>query len=128
MLGRLHAVAPPPADSTLHGPAGLSVEIRRSGARPVVVVAGELDLSGRDLLEALLGHVRAGSRQPVAVDLAQVPFADTHGLEPVLEPDVVVVAASPAVTRLLRHLEILTGRPLTPRRARARDRAAAVWR
>ena len=99
------------------------MEIRRGGPRPVVVVSGELDLSGKELLEALLGHVRASSPGSVAVDLAQVPFADTHGLEPVLEPDVAVVAASPAVTRVLRHLEVLLGRPLGPRRAWTRDRA-----
>lgn len=106
-LQRLRAVPPLPAQSAeSRDGAGLALDIRRSGSRPLVVVSGELDLAGRDLLEAVLAHVRSTSGGPVAVDLDQVPFADTHGLEPVLEPGVVVVAASPAVTRLLRHLDV----------------------
>ncbi|MDT0277887.1 hypothetical protein [Blastococcus goldschmidtiae] len=84
----------------------MALEIHRIGSQPLVVVSGELDLAGKDLLEALLAHVRASSSGPIEVDLGRVPFADTHGLEPVLGPDVVVVAASPAVTRLLRHLDV----------------------
>ncbi|MGY1752632.1 STAS domain-containing protein [Blastococcus sp. SYSU D01042] len=88
------------------------MEIRHEGRRPVVAVSGELDLAGRDLLEALVAHVRDAHPGPVAVDLGQVSFADTHGLEPALRRDVVVVAASTPVVRLLRHLEV----PLGPTR------------
>lgn len=80
------------------------MEIRWDGPRPVVAVSGELDFTGQELLGALLDHVRGTRPGPVAVDLGQVSFADTDGLSPVLARDVVVVAASPAVVRLLRHL------------------------
>ena len=80
------------------------MEIRRGGMRPVVTVSGELDLMARELLEALLVHVRSTHPGTIALDLGRVTFADTHGLSPALGRDVVLVAASPAVTRLLRLL------------------------
>ena len=81
--------------------AEVSVEVLRGGARPVVVVSGELDLVGMELLEAVLTHVRATSPGSVGVDLSGVSFVDTHGLSPALASDVVLVAASPPVTRVL---------------------------
>jgi anti-anti-sigma regulatory factor len=87
------------------------MEIRRGGARPVVTVSGELDLAGRELLEALLAHVRTTDPGPVALDLARVTFADTHGLSPALAPDVDLVAASPTVARVLRLLGFRAPRP-----------------
>jgi len=116
-LHDLRDLPPLPVDAAAAAAgAGLELEIRRNGRVPLVVVAGELDLAGRDLLGALIGHVRADHGASVEVDLGQVPFADTHGLEPLLEPGVVVVAASPAVRRLLRYLDV----PLTPRPGPAR--------
>lgn len=102
--------------------AELSMEIRRDGRRPVVAVSGELDLAGKDLLEAMLAHVRSTHSGTVAVDLAQVSFVDTHGVSPVLGRDVVLVAASPAVRRLLRLLGLPLPGPVpdcsSPRRGR----------
>ena len=96
--------APHPQGSTAAdgSPAELSLEIRRDGPRPVVVVSGDLDLVGQELFEALLTHVRSSRPGTVAVDLIGVSFVDSHGLSPALAPDVVVVAASPSVCRLLR--------------------------
>lgn len=82
----------------------LSVDIRWDAPGPVLAVAGALDTLGRDLLEAVLLHVRRSRPGPIAVDLAGVSFVDTQGFSPVLAPDVVLVAASPAVRRLLRLL------------------------
>jgi anti-anti-sigma regulatory factor len=82
--------------------AELSLEVRRDGRRPVIAVSGELDLVGMELLEAVLAHVRSGHDGVVAVDLSGVSFANSHGLSPVLDGDVVLVAASPQVCRLLR--------------------------
>lgn len=84
----------------------VAAEIRRDRGRPVVAVTGELDGGGRALFAALLAHVRTTCAGPVAVDLAGVSFADAHGLSPALRRDVVLVAVSPAVARLLRHLGI----------------------
>jgi anti-anti-sigma regulatory factor len=86
------------------------MEIRWGEPRPVVAASGELTLFGAELLEALLAHVRATDPGPVAVDLGHVTFVDTHGLSPALAPDVVLVAASPAVARVLR----LLGLPVPP--------------
>jgi anti-anti-sigma factor len=80
------------------------MEVRREGPRPVVAVAGELDMVGGQLLDAVISHVRTTDPGPVAVDLADVTFVDSHGLAPALERDVVLVAASPKVSRLMRLL------------------------
>ncbi|MGY1711599.1 STAS domain-containing protein [Geodermatophilus sp. SYSU D00758] len=80
---------------------GLSAEIRTGPAGPVVVVRGDLDATGERLVTAVLEYLAAVGGGPVAVDLRAVPFADSHGLAPLLRPGVVLVAASPAVRRLL---------------------------
>ena len=120
---QLDAVPPASVGSIAHQEAtGLSMEIRRNAPRPVVAVSGELDLAGTELLEALVAHVRATDPGVVAVDLDRVTFIDTHGLAPVLEPDVVLVAASPAVRRLLRLLGLPEPRPGLSRRRAPRGR------
>ena len=96
------------------------MEIRRDGPRPVVAVSGELDLAGKDLLEAVLAHVRSTRPGVVAVDLSRVSFVDSHGVSPVLEWDVVLVAASPAVRRLLRLLGLPAPEPRHSRRSTRR--------
>ncbi|MGY1835485.1 STAS domain-containing protein [Blastococcus sp. SYSU DS0510] len=80
----------------------LFLEVRRDGRQPVVAVSGELDLVGRELLEAVLAHVRSTHDGVLALDLSGVTFANSHGLSPALDGDVVLVAASPPVRRLLR--------------------------
>ncbi len=104
--GRLRGADPPPVNEPVWKGAELSIEICRAGAQPVVSVSGDLDLAGKELLEAVIAHVRDSHRGYVAVDLGQVSFADTHGLSPALQQDVVLVAASPAVRRLLRLLDL----------------------
>jgi anti-anti-sigma regulatory factor len=98
----------------------LAVQIRRDGARPLVAVSGDLDLTGQELLEAVLAHVRASGARLIEVDLAGVTFADTHGLAPALGRDVVLVSASPPVTRLLRLLGVPVPRSRPLRRALGR--------
>ncbi|MGY1885540.1 STAS domain-containing protein [Blastococcus sp. SYSU DS0753] len=90
--------------------AELTLDIRWGGRRPLVEVSGELDLAGADLFAALLAHVRATDPGPIAVDLGRVSFIDSHGLSPALARDVVLVAASPVVARVLR----LLGLPIPP--------------
>ena len=107
-----------PADSSWPE---LTLHVRRDRARPVVVVSGELDLVGQELLEAVLAHVRATESGKVEVDLGRVTFANTHGLSPALGRDVVLVAASPAVTRLLRLLGLPVPRSRPQRRAPGRS-------
>ena len=104
------------------------MEIRRGGVRPVVTVCGELDLAGRELLEALLAHVRLTHPGKVSLDLGRVTSIDTHGLAPVLGRDVVLVAASPPVVRLLRLLGLRAPRPAPLHRDSARPGGGRLQR
>ncbi|RZU31307.1 anti-anti-sigma regulatory factor [Blastococcus saxobsidens] len=100
----------------------MALDVEWDGPRPVVVVAGELDLVGGELLAAVLDHVRSSRPAFIAVDLSGVTFVDTHGLTPALQADVVLVDHSRVVRRLLS----LMGLPVPadepdgrPRRRRA---------
>ncbi len=118
---RLRAVPPPPVGAPAAAAVpDLALQIRRGGRRSLVVVSGELDSAGRELLDAVLAHVRSTEPGSVDVDLGQVTFADTHGLAAVLGRDVVLVDASPAVARLLRLLGLPLPRPRSQRPALGR--------
>ncbi|SFP34420.1 anti-sigma B factor antagonist [Geodermatophilus dictyosporus] len=104
----------------------LRVEVRHRGGAAVVEVHGELDAAGAPLVGAVVEHVAARAGTPVAVDLRAVPFADTHGLAPVLGRDVVLVAASAPVRRLLRLMGLPDVRGLPPVLRRRRDRSRLV--
>ena len=103
---------------------GLSVDVRQDLGRPVVTVSGELDLSGAELVTAVLDHVRrsparpgraAARRNEVDVDLAAVTFVDSHGLAAVADGSTRIVAASEPVQRLQRLLdELARQRPRRP--------------
>ena len=97
----------------------LQVEIRRGGVLPLVVVSGELDSVGAPLLTAVLDYLRSTWGGPVAVDLSEVPCADTHGLHSVLGAGSVVVGASPSVRRLLAVLGVPVSRGHEPSVARS---------
>ena len=105
---RPHPATTAPGDDTLR------IDVRRCGAAPVVEVHGDLDVAGAPLLRAITEHV-AVDGTPVAVDLSGVSFADSHGLAPVLTRDVVLVAVSAPVRRLLRLLGAPEARGLPPR-------------
>jgi anti-anti-sigma regulatory factor len=100
---RRRRALPPHDGSVPRGYVGeLSLEVRREGGQPVLAVSGELDTVGRELLDAMLAHVRSTHDGVVGVDLSGVSFADSHGVRAALDDDVRLVAASPAVLRLLR--------------------------
>ncbi|MDQ3432880.1 MAG: hypothetical protein M3467_11820 [Actinomycetota bacterium] len=102
-------------------PSDLAIHVRQDLPRPLVSVAGELDLASVGLLIAMLRHVRrslpprrgavALDQVDVDVDLTAVTFADSHGLAPLLDSRTRIVAASTAVRRLLLLLPHL---PLAP--------------
>ncbi len=103
-------------------PSDLAIHVRQDLPRPLVSVAGELDLASVGLLIAMLHHVRrslpprrgavvALDQVDVDVDLTAVTFADSHGLAPLLDSRTRIVAASTAVRRLLLLLPHL---PLAP--------------
>jgi anti-anti-sigma regulatory factor len=118
---------PAPTAGARQADGGLWVEVRWSVQPPVLVVHGDLDQDGAALLDAVVEHVAPGTGQPVPVDLGAVDFADTHGIEPLLRRDVVVLAASPAVHRLLRLVGAPPVRGVQPRlRYRHRPRGRAV--
>ena len=108
-----HRVAARKAVELHAGQPGLSVDVREDVGRPVVTVAGELDLAGAGLVTAMLDHVRRRRSGPgraadrweeVDVDLAGVTFVDSHGLASVVDGRTRVVAASEPVRRLRRLL------------------------
>jgi anti-anti-sigma regulatory factor len=101
-----------PVGATAHSATpDLELRIRRDGRRPLVLVSGELGHAGKELLEAVLAHVRSTETGSIEVDLEEVTSADTHGLAPALRRDVVLVAVSPAVARLLRLMGVPLPRP-----------------
>ncbi len=94
---------------------GLDVRVRQDLPRPLVSVAGELDLASAALVTAMFDHVSRGRSHGAAavsdlhsveldVDLSRVTFADTHGLAPVLQRRARIVAASGPVRRVLALL------------------------
>lgn len=105
----------------------LSIRLREDRPRPLVSVAGELDLASVGLLTAMLDHVRRNLRRrpgavsaldddDVDVDLSAVTFADSHGLAPVLDGRTRIVAASTSVRRVLLILPGATRPPPWPGR------------
>lgn len=86
------------------------MQVRQDLPRPLVSVAGELDVASVGLLAAMLDYVRRSvdrhGRATVAlddidVDLTGVTFADSHGLAPLLDSPARIVGASGAVRRVL---------------------------
>lgn len=109
-------------------PSDLAIHVREDLPRPLVSVAGELDLASVGLLIAMLDHVRrnlpphtgavvALDQVDVDVDLTAVTFADSHGLAPLLDSRTRIVAASTAVRRLLLLLSDLQLMPPSARPA-----------
>jgi anti-sigma B factor antagonist len=83
------------------GVEGLSVSVESASDAAVVTVAGEIDIaSAPELRDALTQAVR-GSPRRLTVDLAQVSFIDSSGLNALASvtresPDIEVVLASPS--------------------------------
>lgn len=94
--------------------ASLKIEAHQVGARTAVVIAGEIDLDGEQLLKQELRRALAGSVTGVDLDLSGVEFCDCSGLNVLLRlrrralkdaKTVVVQAAGPVVERLLALTE-----------------------
>jgi anti-anti-sigma factor len=67
-------------------PASLfDVHTDRHGDRAVVVVAGELDMSGSPLLEAEVRRAEATDARRIVIDLSAVTFMDSSGLKSLLQ-------------------------------------------
>jgi hypothetical protein len=79
----------------------VTVYVDLSPPLPVVSVVGALGRAGGALLTAVLEYVREQDGRPAAVDLRDVPVADSHALVAVITSDAVLVATSPAVDRAL---------------------------
>ena len=83
----------------------LGLEVFYEGGLTTVVVRGELDAATAPDLDSLLASLAAAGAREVVLDLAEVAFADSYGLEPVLrrrERFADLVLARP--TRPVRHL------------------------
>lgn len=81
-------------------PGGVTVVVSHDPG-PCITVSGELDVATAPLLRAVLEHVQRRTSRRVEVDLRDVRFADSHGLEPVVAAGVAVRAASAPVRRVL---------------------------
>ncbi|QQM38947.1 ANTAR domain-containing protein [Streptomyces liliifuscus] len=113
--------------------ASLKIEAHQVGARTAVVIAGEIDLDGEQLLKQELRRALAGSVTGVDLDLSGVEFCDCSGLNVLLRlrrralkdaKTVVVQAAGPVVERLLALTE--TSSLFAPTYAPTGDAARAV--
>ena len=62
------------------GPTPLSADVREGSDGPVVVLAGELDLSNVGKLEAAVQSVLAGAPRRLDFDLERLDFMDSSGL------------------------------------------------
>jgi anti-sigma B factor antagonist len=63
------------------------VQIARDTTRPVLRLAGELDVSGVPDLEAAFEVVEALPAEVILVDLSRLSFLDSAGLEALLKAD-----------------------------------------
>ncbi|MGY1709346.1 STAS domain-containing protein [Geodermatophilus sp. SYSU D00758] len=115
---------PAPVSDALPGPVDgaapatpawdLTITVRCGDPRPLLQIGGELDHGCAPLVAAMVDHVEAVHGRPVLVDLTGVPYADTHGLAPLLRKGVEIRRTSRQVHRLLRLLLLDPGeRPLT---------------
>jgi anti-sigma B factor antagonist len=88
--------------------------VERDGAT-VVVVAGEIDLATAPLLGEQLDRVTAGCDRPVIIDLDQVTFMDSSGLQVLISHtlaeqngcEILLTRGSPQVRRLFEISGIL---------------------
>ena len=62
----------------------LGLDVCHEGGHTLVVVRGELDASTASDLDVLLASLADSGAVAVVLDLAEVGFADSYGLEPVL--------------------------------------------
>ncbi len=118
-------------------PSSLKIEAHQAGARTAVVIAGDIDLDGEQLLEQMLRRALAESVTGVDLDLSGVGFCDCSGLNVLLRlrrralkeaRTVVIQAADPAVERLLAVTETssLFAPAFTPGYAPTGDAAGAA--
>ena len=102
----------------------LTVDVVAGERAPRLVVAGDLDLDGAQILDKVVADQAPGS--PIECDLAGVEFLDSSGLRSLLvhrqSRGATVVAPSPAVTHvcelaavmfLLEHPEPVVEEPQT---------------
>ena len=96
------------------GPAQrLSVDVAQSGPGAVTcILRGDLDLHTREVAEAVVGAALAGGPELLRLDLAQVAFCDSSGLNLLLtlrgraaDQGARLVLAQPSA-RVLRLLEL----------------------
>jgi anti-sigma B factor antagonist len=85
---------------------------RDQACRPILVLAGEVDLAVREDLRAALGQLISDAQSPGYVDMSAVTFFDSTGVHALLDAqhlaanhDVeLIVRPSPAVTRTMQLL------------------------
>jgi anti-sigma B factor antagonist len=93
----------------------LEVSVDRQGAAVTLVMAGELDISGVDLVERELARIEAEGPAVVALDLRRLEFIDSSGMRFVIEADerarsagrrLAIMAGGGAAQRLFKVLGV----------------------
>jgi anti-anti-sigma factor len=96
-------------------PGELIIEERRDDATVVLALDGELDIATAPDVEAAIARARAGGLERLVVDLRELEFLDSTGIQALLRADLhsredpfdlVVVRGSRAVERLFTLLEL----------------------
>jgi anti-sigma B factor antagonist len=96
-------------------PGELIIDERRDGETVVLGLAGELDIATAGSVEAAVERARAAGVQRLVLDLRELEFLDSTGIQAVLRADLasreerfelVVVRGPRAVERLFTLLEL----------------------
>jgi anti-sigma B factor antagonist len=66
------------------GPDAFSIEDRQEGERHTLLLKGDLDMAGAPALEGMLQELCAGGARELVIDLRQLNFIDSTGLNAIL--------------------------------------------
>jgi anti-sigma B factor antagonist len=96
-------------------PGELTIDERREDGTVILGFAGELDIATAGAVEAAVDRARAGDLERLVLDLRELEFLDSTGIQAVLRADLasredpfelVVVRGPQAVERLFSLLEL----------------------
>jgi anti-sigma B factor antagonist len=72
----------------------LDVTVRAEGDARVVVISGELDMAGVEMVQARIKDAEAAHPPLIVLDLRELEFIDSSGLRVILETDMRARAAA----------------------------------
>ena len=96
-------------------PGDLDIDERRDDGTVILGLAGERDIAAAAAVEAAVERARAGGLERLVLDLRELEFLDSTGIQAILRADLaaredpfelVIVRGSPAVERLFALLAL----------------------